>query len=570
MAEKIISPGVFTRENDKSLVQRGIQEVGAAIVGPTVKGNPLAPTLVTSYSEYLSVFGDIFKSGSNYYEYFTSLAAKEYFNNGGNSLLVTKIISGSSYNTYASSSVTSATAGTASFVLESTYWGDIANNSGSEVSGALANGTTENVRWEVTNVSATKGTFTLLVRRGDDNTNNKNVLESFSNLSLDPSQPNYISRVIGDAKPVYNSSKGLVEISGSFQGGSSYVRVKSVTNTIDSIDNNGNYKTSTYSGSLPTTASGSFSGGVAATNRAATFFEANDTAATDCQGFAAVDYTAALTLLSNKDDYSFNLLLVPGATLGTSALSSISDDVIAVCEGRGDSMAIIDTTAYGANVAAAVTASAANGSSYGAAYYPWVQLFSSNLGKAVWCPPSVVMGGVFAFNDQVGAEWFAPAGLNRGGIGSVLRAERRLSQDDRDTLYDTNVNPLASFPGEGVVAFGQKTLQKKSTSLDRINVRRLLITLKGFLGQVGRSLVFEQNTAATRNRFMSIANPYLESVVQRQGLYAYKVVMDDSNNTPDVIDRNQLVGQIFLQPSKTAEFIVLDFTVLPTGATFPA
>ena len=231
MAEKIISPGVFTRENDKSLVQRGIQEVGAAIVGPTVKGNPLAPTLVTSYSEYLSVFGDIFKSGSNYYEYFTSLAAKEYFNNGGNSLLVTKIISGSSYNTYASSSVTSITAGTNSFVLESTYWGDIANNSGSEVSGALANGTTENVRWEVTNVSATKGTFTLLVRRGDDNTNNKNVLESFSNLSLDPSQPNYISRVIGDTKPVYNSSKGLVEISGSFQGGSSYVRVKSVSYT---------------------------------------------------------------------------------------------------------------------------------------------------------------------------------------------------------------------------------------------------------------------------------------------------------------------------------------------------
>ena len=570
MAEKIISPGVFTRENDKSLVQRGIQEVGAAIVGPTVKGNPLAPTLVTSYSEYLSVFGDIFKSGSNYYEYFTSLAAKEYFNNGGNSLLVTKIISGSSYNTYASSSVTSITAGTNSFVLESTYWGDIANNSGSEVSGALANGTTENVRWEVTNVSATKGTFTLLVRRGDDNTNNKNVLESFSNLSLDPSQPNYISRVIGDAKPVYNSSKGLVEISGSFQGGSSYVRVKSVTNTIDSIDNNGNYKTLTYSGSLPTTASGSFSGGVAATSRAATFFEANDIAATECQGFAAADYTAALTLLTNKDDYSFNLLLVPGVTLGTGSLSSISDDVVAVCEGRGDSMAIIDTTAYGANVAAAVTASAANGSSYGAAYYPWVQLFSSNLGKAVWCPPSVVMGGVFAFNDQVGAEWFAPAGLNRGGIGSVLRAERRLSQDDRDTLYDTNINPLASFPGEGVVAFGQKTLQKKSTSLDRINVRRLLITLKGFLGQVGRSLVFEQNTAATRNRFMSIANPYLESVVQRQGLYAYKVVMDDSNNTPDVIDRNQLVGQIFLQPSKTAEFIVLDFTVLPTGATFPA
>jgi len=540
MAEKIISPGVFTRENDKSLVQRGIQEVGAAIVGPTVKGNPMAPTVVTSYSEYLSVFGDIFKSGSNYYEYFTSLAAKEYFNNGGNSLLVTKIVSGSSdFNTYASSSAAATSNSTPSFVLEAAQWGDIANNSGSETSGALANGTIENVRWEVTNVNSTKGTFTL-------------------------------SRVVGDAKPVYNASKGLVEISGSFQGGSSYVRVKAVNNAVDSIDNLGNFKTSTFGGFLPAAGSGSFSGGLAATNRTAVFFEANDISATNCQGFAPADYTAALTLLSNKDDYSFNLLLVPGVTLGNGALSSISDDVIAVCEGRGDSMAIIDTTAYGANVAAAVTAAAANGSSYGAAYYPWVQLFSNNLGKAVWCPPSVVMGGVFAFNDQVGAEWFAPAGLNRGGIGSVLRAERRLSQEDRDTLYDTNINPLASFPGEGVVAFGQKTLQKKSTSLDRINVRRLLITLKGFLGQVGRSLVFEQNTAATRNRFMSIANPYLESVVQRQGLYAYKVVMDDSNNTPDVIDRNQLVGQIYLQPSKTAEFIVLDFTVLPTGATFPA
>lgn len=569
MAEKIISPGVFTRENDKSLVQKGIPEVGAAIVGPTVKGNPIAPTVVTSYSEYLSVFGDIFKSGSNYYEYYTSLAAKEYFNNGGRSLLVTKIISGSSYSTYASSSVTSVTAGTASFVLEAIHWGDISNNSGSEVSGALVNGTSDNVRWEVSNVNNTKGTFTLSIRRGDDNTNTKNVMETFTNLSLDPTQANYISRVIGDTKPLYNSSKGIVETSGSFDNGSSFVRVKTVTNTIDSIDNNGVYKASTYSGSLPAAASGSFSGGVAATNRAASFFEANDSAAADCQGFIAADYSAALTLLSNKDEYDFNLLIVPGVTLGTSALSSIANNVIAVCEGRGDSMAIIDTTAYGSNVATAVTASDANSSSYGAAYYPWVQLFSSNLGKVVWCPPSVVMGGVFAFNDQVGAEWFAPAGLNRGGISSVLRAERRLSQSDRDSLYTTNINPLASFPGEGVVAFGQKTLQKKSTSLDRINVRRLLITLKRFLGQVGRSLVFEQNTSTTRNKFLSVSEPYLESVVQRQGLYAYKIVMDDSNNTADVIDRNQLVGQIYLQPSKTAEFIVLDFTVLPTGATFP-
>ena len=573
MAERIISPGVFSRENDKSLVQRGIQEIGAAIVGPTVKGNPLAPTIVTSYSEYLSTFGDVFKSGSNLYEYFTSLAAKEYFNNGGKSLLVTKIISGSSTinnSTYASSSVSASISATPSFVLEATQWGDIANNTGgTEISGALVSGSSENVRWEVTNVNNTKGTFTLLIRSGNDNANNKNVLETFSNLSLDPAQPNYISRVVGNTKPVYNSTKGLVEILGDFVGGSSFVRVKSVNNTIDSIDNLGNYKATIFSGSLPAAISGSFSGGLAATNRTGSFFESISSGSGECQGFTPADYSAALSLLSNKDEYSFNLLLVPGVTLGDGPLQSLSDDVVAICEGRGDSMAIIDTTSYGSTVQQAATAATTVGSSYGAAYYPWVQVFSNNLGKAVWCPPSVVMGGVFAFNDQVGAEWFAPAGLNRGGIGSVLRAERRLSQDDRDTLYDANVNPLASFPGEGVVAFGQKTLQKKSTALDRINVRRLLITLKNFLGQVGRSLVFEQNTATTRNRFLSVAEPYLESVVQRQGLYAYKIVMDDSNNTSDVIDRNQLVGQIYLQPSKTAEFIVLDFTVLPTGAAFP-
>jgi phage tail sheath protein FI len=147
-------------------------------------------------------------------------------------------------------------------------------------------------------------------------------------------------------------------------------------------------------------------------------------------------------------------------------------------------------------------------------------------------------------------------------------AERKLSQSDRDTLYLAKVNPIATFPGSGVVAYGQKTLQTKSSALDRVNVRRLLINLKNFIGEQANTLVFEQNTISTRNRFLANVNPYLETVVQRQGLYAYRVVMDDTNNTADVIDRNQLIGQIYIQPTKTAEFIVLDFVVQPTGATF--
>jgi len=576
MAEKILSPGVFQNESDQSLVQRGIQGTATAIVGPTVLGQPFVPTYVTSYTEYVSKFGESFKSGSYYYEYLTSLAAKDFFNNGGQTLLVTRIISSGSANmsTYASATIPAAVnpSLSSSFVIEALAWGDEMNNTSSITSGALASGSTLNVRWEIVNVNTGSGTFSIAVRQGNDNTAQPNYLETWPNLSLDPALPNYISRVIGDIKPVYaldSDGTPVINFTGSYANASQYIRIKSVTTPqVDSIDNNGNYKATQYSGSLPVVGSGSyggsFAGGLAATAATQNMNEAITNS--NIQGFAPADYVAAFTLLNNKDEYQFNVLLAPGVTLGNSAVSTM----ISTCENRGDAIAMVDTVLYGQTVTAAATAASGQSSNYAATYWPWVSLYSTALGKAVWAPASTVMGGVLAFNDQVGAEWFAPAGLNRGGVPAVLRAERKLSQNDRDNLYEANVNPLATFPGEGVVVFGQKTLQKKATALDRVNVRRLLIALKDFIGQVANNLVFEQNTNVTRNRFLAQVNPYLESVVQRQGLYAYKVVMDDSNNTPDVIDRNQLVGQIYIQPTKTAEFIILNFNVLPTGATFPA
>jgi phage tail sheath protein FI len=586
MSEKIISPGVFQNESDASLVQRGIQGTATALVGPTVKGQPLVPTVITSYSEYAAQFGETFRSASYYYEYLTSQAAREFFSNGGQTLLVTRVISGSAnVSVYASASVTAsgpAVANEASFVLETLAWGDVMNNSGSIVAGALVSGSTLNVRWEVTQVNTGSGTFTLAIRAGNDNTAQSNYLETWPNLSLDPNLPNFISRVIGDIKPVYrvDSTTGLpfVELTGSYANASQYVRVRSVVNPqVDSLDNNGFYKSgsvipngtgTTYAGGLPALGSGSiggaFTGGVAATNAVQLMNE--NISATNIQGFSATDYQNAFNLLLNSDEYSFNVLLAPGVTLDNAAASTM----ISTVESRGDAFAIIDTKGYGSTVIGAATSAAGQSSNYAGTYWPWVQLFSSNLGKAVWCPPSTVMGGVLAFNDQVAQPWFAPAGINRGGVPNVLRAERRLSQADRDVLYNANVNPLATFPSEGVVVYGQKTLQRRATALDRVNVRRLLIALKGFIGQVSRNLVFEQNTNVTRNRFLAQVNPYLESVAQRQGLFAYRVIMDDTNNTPDVIDRNQLVGQIYIQPTKTAEFIILNFNIQPTGATFPA
>ena len=282
----------------------------------------------------------------------------------------------------------------------------------------------------------------------------------------------------------------------------------------------------------------------------------------------AVAYKKAINAVSNPDEFDINMLITPGVIHNLHP--KITNHAIAKCEERGDAFYVFDCGIYGGNISAATAAISALDTNYAATYYPWVKIVDRSTALPVWVPPSCVLPGVIAFTDQVAHEWFAPAGLNRGGLTTVLEAQTRLTHDERDELYEARVNPIASFPGQGVVVWGQKTLQGRPSALDRVNVRRLLIKLKKFIASSSRYLVFEQNTASTRNRFLNIVNPFLESVQANSGLSAFKVVMDDSNNTPDVIDRNQLVGQIFIQPTRTAEFIVLDFVVLPTGATFPA
>ena len=277
-----------------------------------------------------------------------------------------------------------------------------------------------------------------------------------------------------------------------------------------------------------------------------------------------------VNLLANKDDYRFNILITPGLIDGFANHTSTVSTIISNTQQRGDNIFVLDPVGYASSYTSVVGQAASRDTSYVAEYWPWCQILDPGTGKNVWVPASTMIIGVYAYNDSVAEPWFAPAGINRGGLTMVRQAERKVPQTDRDTLYVGKVNPIATFPGQGVVVFGQKTLQTKASALDRVNVRRLLITLKSYISQVASSLVFEQNTLATRNTFLSQVNPYLESVQQRQGLYAFKVVMDDSNNTADVIDRNQLVGAIYIQPTKTAEFIYLDFNILPTGATFPA
>jgi phage tail sheath protein FI len=589
MAEALISPGVFLRENDLSQVTAGPVTVGAALIGPTVIGKPNIPTLVTSYSQYKARFGTTFVSNSNTYEYMTSQAAYNYFQQGGTSLLVTRVASGS-YTAASSSLIPCGISGESPFVLETLSVGTIMNNNQgatSATNGILPSGSANNVRWQITQADSASGQFTLLIRRGDDYTANQTVLETWTNLSLDPNQNNYIAYVIGDqTQTVATDSDGqkYLEITGSYPNASLYVRVKSVNLPTPNYLNPQGQAYTQYTASIPTNGSGSENGafggatgplygcfGLAALNLYESIpvvSSTGATAGTNIQGVFPENYTTAINLLSNQDQYVYDAIYAPG--ISNQNASSIVGSLLSTVQNRGDAIAVVDMVGYNQTISSVTVSAQSYDNSYGATYWPWVQVRSIETGRLNFVPASVIIPGVYEYNDKVSAEWFAPAGLNRGGLPTVIQPERRLTVGQRNTLYSAKVNPIAVFPGQGTVVYGQKTLQARASALDRVNVRRLLIALKGYIGQIAQTLVFEQNTAVTRNRFLSQVNPYLDYVQQRQGLYAFRVVMDETNNTPDVIDRNLLVGAIYLQPTRTAEFIQLDFNILPTGVTFGA
>jgi hypothetical protein len=462
-------------------------------------------------------------------------------------------------------------------------------SNGGLAKGALPSGSSANIRWEISSVDTTTGLFSLNIRSGDDISTNKSILETWTALSLDPNQNNFISYVLGDQKQNPQQDEygnWYLQYSGSYQNKSRYVRVSNVLLPTPGYFNSlGQAASGQYTGSLPLLGSGSLNGGFSGAEGALfgglvanvasyplNMFEkisispSFHTAAGNTQGLAGTDYDLAINLLQNKDAYDFDVIYVPGLTSQNSPnqIQSILD----LAQNRGDCIAVIDTVGYSQNISTVIDNASQYDNSYAATYWPWIQVRSKETGKLNFVPASTLIPAIYEYNDKVSAEWFAPAGLNRGALNVALQPERRLSQAERDLLYNSKINPIASFPGVGTVVYGQKTLQSRASALDRVNVRRLLIALKAYIGQIGEQLLFEPNTQVTRNKFLNQVNPYLEYVQQRQGLYAFQVVMDETNNTPDVIDRNQLVGSIYLQPTRTAEFITLDFNILPTGATF--
>jgi len=398
---------------------------------------------------------------------------------------------------------------------------------------------------------------------------------SFRQRSRYPQAPNSDSKKagkirpttlnIGDQTTTYDSTNKQVIVSGDYANNSRYIRVSAVNKkTPNYLDAAGSAKPN-FTSSLPVAGAGVFGGASGDIAGGANMYE---NISTQTQGLTVGNYTNSINILKNKDAYQYNVLFTPGL-LDNTHTSTITTIITNTIE-RGDYLYVPDLVGYNANIGEAINQASTRDTSFAASYFPWVKIIDPGTSKQAWVPASTVIPGVYAYNDRVAAPWFAPAGINRGGLSTVLQAKYKLTQANKDDLYSSNVNPLATLSREGVVVFGQKTLQKEASALDRVNVRRLVIELKSFIGQLADQVVFEQNTIATRQSFVSKVTPYLERVQQKQGLYAFKVLMDETNNGPDVIDRNQLIGQIYIQPTRTAEFISIDFILMPTGAEFPS
>ena len=300
--------------------------------------------------------------------------------------------------------------------------------------------------------------------------------------------------------------------------------------------------------------------------------------------FASID--RAINAVSDPDVVDCNILTIPGITNKV-----ITTKLLETAENRGDVLAVIDLPGgYQPETESTESAATRIGSvsdtinqlnqrninnSYGCAYYPWVQINDTvTTGGSLWVPPSVVAIGTFSSSEKKSEVWFAPAGFTRGGLteGSaglpVTNVRQRLTSDNRDDLYTANINPIAQFPAEGIVIFGQKTLQVTPSALDRINVRRMLIFVKREVSRIAARLVFDQNVQSTWNRFLGQVEPFLGSVKTRLGLLDYRVILDETTTTPELVDRNIMYAKIYLKPAKAIEFIALDFIVTRSGASF--
>lgn len=500
--------------------------------------------------------------------------------------------------------------------------------------------TNKDVKIAITNITPNADSsvftkFNVVVRAWNDTERAPQVLEQYTNVTLDPSAPNYIGIVIGDKYEEYDSNLGKVVSFGDFDSTSNYIRVE----LSDSVKNESVPASTTPSGyealyetiagftgyNLPSasvinssTASAVYSGfdfyntdnlnylapvpreAVTGSNTAYTI-PVNDNKfvlplqggsdgtsysvikkgganiATDGTNLFGFDlstanssgtsaYRKAIDILSNKDAYQFNVLALPGVI--EQYHGSVTSYATSMVESRADAFLVTDLTGLNTNVSAAISVAAGLDSTQVGTYYNWPQVTDIITNKKTYMPPTVMVPGAIAYSDSISAPWFAVSGTERGVLGGAIDVKNKLSQNEIGLLYNAGINCIIKKPNQGVMLWGNKTTQTVETALSSMNVSRLIIELKNYIENVAFGLIWDNNTSATRNSFLRQVNPYLEGVQQKEGLFAFDVVMDERNNTNADIDRKILNGLIRIQPTRAIEYVFLTFNITPTGVEF--
>lgn len=566
-----VSPGIYVREIDQSLYTASLSDTAFGVIGTASWGPDSSdtnqPELITSLAGLTNKFGypTGLKSGEKVPEHPAWYAMARYLRTGRRGYFCRVMASGT--GVAASTTVPDVTvSSTTAVTLSARYKGSFGNNIKVRISDS-----TLHVRASQSSTSSSQPGYNTKKLRvyvtSPINSDKTELVETFDNLRMKGAN-NTISSLETDLGVKYwenalgltgdedeNIVSNYVTVASTLNGNNTIIPEDTTTGTYVSL-------TSGDDGSIDDT----------------TLIGAPSSGSNSATG---------LHIYDDNESFILSILAAPGVTD-----QDVVTELLDVCSTRGDCMALIDSP-FGLTVdevirwhnGQLVSEPALHQDCYdlawdppttilntnlGALYYPWVQVNDDFTGDNVYLPPSAFAAEVYAFSDQVSEPWFAPAGENRGALNSVRKAERKLNQGDRDALYSGGnaVNPIATFQSTGIRIWGQRTLQRKPTALDRVNVRRLLLILRRLVANTCRYLVFEPNDPTMWRQFKNLVEPLLIGMKNRRAITDYRVIMDETTNTPDVIEQNMAIGKIFLKPTKTAEIIVVDFVLTAQGASF--
>ncbi|MHB9129738.1 MAG: phage tail sheath C-terminal domain-containing protein [Armatimonadota bacterium] len=501
-----LSPGIYPREIDFSFYVKQISTSACAMVGIAERGPINEPTLVTSWEQFLTTFGGYLAAG------YLAYAARAFFDNGGSVLWVTRIAHASDPTDPATllaipASVTlKDRAGTPvnTLTITAASPGAWGRKLSVTVQDSSRNPTTE---------------FTLLVKE------NSTIVEVYADLSLDETKANYVELVI-------NGMSGNIAVDDA-------------------------HSATVAPGNRPAVGTFALTGG--------------DDGLTGLTDQDYIGDPAVHTGLYAFDSVeALNLLCVPGVTTPTVIIAGL-----AYAENRKDLLFLVDAPfgitpqeALDFRKGAGAYSHPAFDSSYGALYYPWLRISDPLTNAVKYIPPTGAVAGCIARSDQKAAVWVAPAGIDRGRVRNVLGLGYVTNRAERDVLYPEGINCIASLPDAGICLWGQKTLQGQASATDRVNVRRLMMHIEKAVAKSSQFVVFEPNLPITWRALIRLVTPFLQDIKDNGGVYDFAVQCDEESNTPAVIDRNELVCRVFVKPTKTAEFVELNFILTATGGDF--